>query len=115
MRIAKNEVLEQENRGKIHEEIENKKLEKAKSEFKFFFNNKVREDFAESTWENVKYEEEAQLTLKHLKRDLENFDKMYRELTGAYCGKTEAFEEEKSMVLKEVRKMINSADSHERN
>ena len=68
MRITKNEVLESENREKINEEIENKKLEileTAKSEFKFFI-NKVREDIAESTWENIKDEEEAKLILKFL-------------------------------------------------
>ena len=36
MRITKNEVLDSENREKINEEIENKKLENAKGEFKFF-------------------------------------------------------------------------------
>ena len=57
-------LIESENWGKIYEVIENKKLEKAEGEFKFFI-NKVRKDIAESTWENVQDEEEAQLILKN--------------------------------------------------
>ena len=68
----------------------------------------------ESTRENVQDEEEAQLILNIFERDLEYFGKIYGELTGTYIGKTETFEDEKDMFLKELREMISSVKSHTR-